>query len=145
MRSPSPARRALRLAPLVVGLLAVAPAAADEGTASFGEVIDVPLVEIEVLATDREGRPVAYTELVVPRHDPGAIFQWGTLVEPAHRGHRLGMATKVANLRWVLAEEPDRDRVYTMNAEVNDNMIAINEALGFKPVERHVSLTRKLG
>lgn len=101
-------------------------------------------VKYTTVALDRTGRPVAYTELVVPCHDPGMIFQWGTLVAPEHRGHRLGMATKVANLRWVLAEETDRDRVYTMNAEVNDNMIAINEALGFKPVERHVSLMRKL-
>jgi GNAT superfamily N-acetyltransferase len=102
-------------------------------------------VKYTTVALDRTGRPVAYSELVIPRHDPGMIFQWGTLVAPEHRGHRLGMATKVANLRWVIAEAPDRDRVYTMNAEVNDNMIAINEALGFKPVERHVSLMRKLG
>jgi GNAT superfamily N-acetyltransferase len=102
-------------------------------------------VKYTTVALDGDGTPVAYTELVVPHNDPGAIFQWGTLVAPAHRGHRLGMATKVANLRWVLEEAPERDRVYTMNAEVNDAMIGINEALGFRPVERHVSVHRKLG
>jgi GNAT superfamily N-acetyltransferase len=102
-------------------------------------------VKYTTVALDGDGTPVAYTELVVPHHDPGAIFQWGTLVAPAHRGHRLGMATKVANLRWVLAEAPERDRVYTMNAEVNDAMIGINVALGFRAVERHVSVHRKLG
>lgn len=102
-------------------------------------------VKYTTVALDGDGTPVAYTEIVLPHYDPGALFQWGTLVAPEHRGHRLGMATKVANLRWVVEEAPDRERVYTMNAEVNDSMIAINEALGFRPVERHVSLFRKLG
>lgn len=92
-----------------------------------------------------DGVPVAYSELVVPRHDPGMVFQWGTLVHPDHRGHRLGMATKVANLAWVQREAPGRERVYTMNAEVNQQMVGINEALGFRPVERHVSLLKRLG
>jgi GNAT superfamily N-acetyltransferase len=90
------------------------------------------------------GCVVAYSELVVPAYDPGAVFQWGTLVHRDHRGHRLGMATKVANLRWVQREVTDRSRVYTMNAEVNAQMIGINETLGFRPVERHVSLHRRL-
>ncbi len=81
----------------------------------------------------------------MPRHDPGMVFQWGTLVHPDHRGHRLGMATKVANLAWVQREAPGRERVYTMNAEVNQQMVGINEALGFRPVERHVSLLKRLG
>lgn len=96
------------------------------------------------VALDRDGLPVAYTELVVPRFDPQVVYQWGTLVRPEHRGHRLGMATKVANLRWVQDEVAGRDRVYTMNAEVNDQMIGINETLGFRPVERHVSLHRRM-
>ena len=96
------------------------------------------------VAVDPSGLPVAYSELVVPAFDPGVLFQWGTLVRPGHRGHRLGMATKVANLRWVQQEAPDRDRLYTMNAEVNDQMIGINETLGFRPVERHVSVHRRL-
>ena len=25
---------------------------------------------------------VAFTQLVVPRHDPGRVFQWGTIVDP---------------------------------------------------------------
>ena len=80
----------------------------------------------------------------MPRYDPEVVYQWGTLVRPEHRGHRLGMATKVANLRWVQREVSGRDRVYTMNAEVNDQMIGINQALGFRPVERHVSLVRRI-
>ena len=97
------------------------------------------------LAVAADGALAAYSELVLPRFDTrGALFQWGTLVHPDHRGHRLGMATKVANLRWAQAEIPDRDRIYTMNAEVNAHMIGINETLGFRPVERHVSLVHRL-
>ena len=96
------------------------------------------------VAVAADGSVVAYSELVVPAYDPGAVFQWGTLVHRDHRGHRLGMATKVANLRWVQRAAPDRSRVYTMNAEVNAQMIGINETLGFRPVERHVSLHRRL-
>jgi RimJ/RimL family protein N-acetyltransferase len=82
---------------------------------------------------------------VVPKHDPGHVFQWGTLVAAGHRGHRLGMATKAHNLLWVMAEEPGRTSLVTTNAEVNRHMIAVNEALGFRPVERHVELHRALG
>lgn len=96
------------------------------------------------VAVDADGELAAYSELVVPRHDPGHVFQWGTLVAPAHRGHRLGMATKAHNLLWVLREEPGRTALVTTNAEVNRHMIAVNEALGFRPVERHVELHRSL-
>ena len=40
------------------------------------------------VALDASGEVVAYTQLAVPRYDPGRVFQWGTLVHPDHRGHR---------------------------------------------------------
>jgi GNAT superfamily N-acetyltransferase len=88
------------------------------------------------VAVAPDGDVVAYSELIVPKYAPEHVYQWGTLVAPAHRGHRLGMATKAANLLWVQREAPDRSAVITTNAEVNDHMIAVNEALGFRPVER---------
>lgn len=81
------------------------------------------------------GSIAGHTELVVPKHDPQLVYQWDTLVLPAHRGHRLGLALKVANLAWVQAEHPERTAVRTWNAESNDPMIAVNEAMGFEPVE----------
>jgi GNAT superfamily N-acetyltransferase len=90
------------------------------------------------------GDVVAYSELVVPSFDPGHLFQWGTLVLPEHRGHRLGLATKVHNLQF-LQEHLDHPRVlFTYNAEVNDHMIAVNEVLGFRPVERLGEFQKKL-
>ena len=51
-----------------------------------------------------------------------------------HRGHRLGVAVKVANLRLLQRERPDITRLTTYNAEVNSHMIGVNEALGFRPL-----------
>lgn len=82
-----------------------------------------------------DGDMAGHTELVVPTHDPNVIYQWDTLVLPAHRGHRLGLALKVANLAWVQAEHPERESVRTWNADTNGPMIAVNDALGFEPVE----------
>jgi len=82
-----------------------------------------------------DGTIAGHTELVVPEHDPGVIYQWETLVLPTHRGHRLGLGLKVANLAWTQAEHPDRTSLRTWNAESNAPMIALNEAMGFEPVE----------
>jgi len=101
-------------------------------------------VKYTTVAVAPDGGLAAYSELVVPAHDPGHVFQWGTLVLPAHRGHRLGMATKVHNLQWLQQEAPDRTALVTFNAEVNGHMVGINEALGFRPVEREVELVRSL-
>lgn len=90
------------------------------------------------------GEVVAYSELALPSHDPGRVYQWGTLVRPAHRGHRLGMATKVHNLRRFQEQEPEPRLLYTYNAEVNSHMIAVNDALGFQPVGRLGEFQKKL-
>jgi GNAT superfamily N-acetyltransferase len=82
-----------------------------------------------------DGSIAGHTELVVPKHDPGVIYQWDTLVLPKHRGHRLGLALKVANLVWTQAAHPDRTSLRTWNAEENDPMVAVNDAMGFEPVE----------
>jgi GNAT superfamily N-acetyltransferase len=81
-----------------------------------------------------DGSLGGHNELVVAAHDPGAVYQWDTLVLPAHRGHRLGMALKVANLRTVQAAHPERTHVVTFNAASNAQMVAVNEAIGFRPV-----------
>ena len=101
-------------------------------------------VKYTTVAVAPDGELAAYSELVVPRYDPMHVYQWGTLVVPAHRGHRLGVATKVHNLQWLQQEAPDRTALVTFNAEVNQHMVAINEALGFRPVEREVELVRAL-
>lgn len=96
------------------------------------------------VALDGAGDVVAYTQLNVPRHDPGRAYQWGTLVDPAHRGHRLGLAVKVENHRLLQESETGLTAVVTYNAEVNDHMIAVNKRLGFVPVARSAEFLKVL-
>lgn len=88
------------------------------------------------VALDAAGEVVAYTCAVAPDAEPDRCYQWGTLVRPDHRGHRLGLAVKVANLRQLQREQPGRRLLVTFNAESNGPMVAVNEQLGFRPVER---------
>ncbi|MQA61670.1 MAG: GNAT family N-acetyltransferase [Actinophytocola sp.] len=78
---------------------------------------------------------VGYSTLSYTPDDPTHAQQWNTIVEPAHRGHRLGMITKAANLRFALEHEPATRTVMTINAESNGPMNAINAALGFVPFD----------
>ncbi|HEY0645380.1 MAG TPA: GNAT family N-acetyltransferase [Nocardioides sp.] len=96
------------------------------------------------VALSGDGEVVAYSDLATTVHEPGRAFQWGTLVDPAHRGHRLGVAVKVANLRLLQRERPDVRRLTTYNAEVNSHMIEVNEAMGFRPVARLGDFQKKL-
>ena len=96
------------------------------------------------VALDADGVVVACTDLATTVHEPGRAYQWGTLVRPDHRGHRLGVAVKVANLRLLQEQRPDVRRLTTYNAEVNAHMIGVNEALGFEPVARLGDFQKRL-
>ena len=108
---------------------------ADQGRSTYATV-----------AVDADGQVVAHTVIGVPPadQDPENVYQWATLVARGHRGHRLGTAVKVANLRAVQRELPDRLRVHTSNAEANGPMVAINELLGFGVVEVNAEFQRRL-
>jgi GNAT superfamily N-acetyltransferase len=90
-----------------------------------------------------DGAVVAFSDLGVPREADEA-HQWGTLVHPDHRGHRLGAAVKVANLRALAERQPEVPHVVTCNAETNAWMVAINDLLGFRPVAMVPSFRRLL-
>lgn len=96
------------------------------------------------LAIDEDGAAVAHTELVIPSGDPGNVYQWGTLVRQDHRGHRLGLAVKARNLQAMQAAHQDRRRIFTCNSEVNDAMVAINERMGFEPIDLLAEFQLKL-
>ncbi|MEO5711025.1 MAG: GNAT family N-acetyltransferase [Nocardioidaceae bacterium] len=91
----------------------------------------------------RDGAVVAQTDLAVQPEGTTAV-QWGTFVDRVHRGHRLGAAVKVANLRVLQADRPDVTRVDTQNAETNSYMVSINERLGFEIAAVMPSLVRYL-
>ncbi|MGW6128768.1 GNAT family N-acetyltransferase [Cellulomonas sp. NPDC055163] len=80
------------------------------------------------------GRLAAVTQLETSVSQPGCAWQDATLVLREHRGHRLGMLVKAANLRHTARVRPATRRIHTWNAEENAHMLAINVALGFRPV-----------
>ncbi len=86
-------------------------------------------------ACDRDGRLVAYTQIVVCSGADRYGDQWDTLVAPAHRGHRLGTLIKVDNLALARAHHPALRVVDTDNADSNPYMVGINEAIGFRPLD----------
>jgi RimJ/RimL family protein N-acetyltransferase len=91
----------------------------------------------------RDGEAVAQTDLALQTEGDTAV-QWGTYVHRDHRGHRLGAAVKVANIRAVQRERPDIRRIDTSNAETNSWMVAINERLGFEILAVAPSFVRHL-
>jgi GNAT superfamily N-acetyltransferase len=93
---------------------------------------------------DASGRLVAVTTIGREHSTPEHAFQWITLVDPDHRGHRLGIIGKIENLRYALVHEPALENIDTWNAEVNTYMIAINEAMGFHPVDRWTAWQHEL-
>ena len=54
-----------------------------------------------------------------------------TVVTRKHRGHRLGLLVKIAMLELLATAEPQLERIATWNAQANEHMIAVNEALGY--------------
>jgi GNAT superfamily N-acetyltransferase len=83
-----------------------------------------------------DGRLVAFTDLQVTPAQPERAHQGGTLVLREHRGHRLGARMKLAVLRELADAFPAVGRISTYNSEGNAPMVAVNEALGFRPAGR---------
>ncbi len=79
------------------------------------------------------GTLAAFTALLSPAAEVEAVHQHDTLVLREHRGRRLGMLAKVANLQRLAVEQPGARRIGTWNAQENQHMLAINVALGFRP------------
>ncbi|ATG52920.1 GNAT family N-acetyltransferase [Brachybacterium vulturis] len=67
-------------------------------------------------------------------------WQENTLVMPEHRGHRLGLALKVATHRRLRERAPQLRSLVTWNSHVNPWMIEINEKLGYQILYRELVL-----
>jgi GNAT superfamily N-acetyltransferase len=80
-------------------------------------------------------RLVAWTNVGGPHDIPTHLWQNITIVDPPHRGHRLGMIVKLENLRRVRELRPDLTAIDTFNASSNEYMLAINRTMGFRPVD----------
>ena len=80
----------------------------------------------------RTGELVGMTELIVALHRPTLALQDETLVVREHRGHRLGMRLKLANVEQLVAVAPEVGTVYSWTHSGNDRMNWVNARLGFR-------------
>ncbi len=85
------------------------------------------------------------TELLVSPHSPAQGWQAVTVVHPSHRGHRLGLAVKIANLEALAARAPAVRLIVTGNAATNGPMIAVNDMLGFEIASEGMFWQKLLG
>ncbi|ANJ26720.1 GNAT family N-acetyltransferase [Agromyces aureus] len=99
--------------------------------ATEAQAIESGRTSLFAAAVDDHDTVAGFTELSLPKDSPSA-FQWSTIVLEAHRGHRLGMRVKLANLVQLHRVAPERSDVYTWNADENEHMLAINVALGYR-------------
>ena len=98
----------------------------------------------ETVALTPDRQVVAQSTLAMPLGTSTHVYQWGTFVHREHRGHRLGLATKAVNLRAVQSARDDLTLVSTQNAEANDYMVAINDKMGFHPMEVSAEYVKRL-
>lgn len=90
------------------------------------------------------GELVGISDIRVDLASPETGFVGLTIVDAGHRGHRLGLAMKLAVARLVVADFPDCRRLQTSNAETNTHMSAVNERLGFVHAENLYEMQKEL-
>jgi GNAT superfamily N-acetyltransferase len=87
-----------------------------------------------IVRHDPTGDFAGFTEIDLADWRGDLAWQGGTAVDPAHRDKGLGRWLKAAMALRVLDEQPQIKRIDTWNAGSNRPMLAINVAMGFKPV-----------
>ncbi len=78
------------------------------------------------------GDMAALNQVWVDPAVPDQGIHFITAVRREYRGHSLAVLTKVAMLDLLARAEPQLKRLETWNAESNTQMIAVNEALGYR-------------
>jgi len=94
---------------------------------------------------EESGFVAAYTVVGVNDAAPAVGRQFTTVVERQHRGHRLGLRAKLANLREIRELSPATRRIQSWNADVNENMIRVNDEMGFVARGRLIAWRKVLG
>lgn len=97
-----------------------------------------------VVRDPESGEVAGFTVIVVDPGGEAEAVQGDTIVDPKHRGKRLGTILKIANQRQLRRYRPMLRYVITWNSEANDHMIGINEAVGYRRYLRELIVQKKL-
>ncbi len=85
-----------------------------------------------------DGALVGFSSLSMTAGEPRYALQGMTVVHESARGHRLGLALKLANLEHARAHEPELAVLTTGNDAGNTPMLATNRAMGYRAVNTEV-------
>jgi GNAT superfamily N-acetyltransferase len=96
------------------------------------------------MAIAPDGSVAGVSDVRVDDSDPVHGQVGITIVAPAHRGRRLGLALKLTTHDLAVGTYPDLVSVDTSNAEVNTWMNDVNEALGYRTIETLLELQKRL-
>jgi GNAT superfamily N-acetyltransferase len=90
------------------------------------------------------GELAGHSVVVVDGERPDYAEQHDTSVVAAHRGHRLGLLLKTDMNLWLRDVQPQIVEISTWNAESNDFMIGVNEAIGYRIMGRELEFQKSL-
>lgn len=103
------------------------------------------VLNLQVVVRHKEsGELAGFTEIHIGPGEEEHCLQGATIVDPRYRGHRLGLVLKIANQRRIREWRPRMQYVWTGNADSNTQMIAINEAVGYRLAGRETLFQKKL-
>lgn len=114
--------------------------AADQGLVFDGDMLreaeEVSLAQgrrtvVTAVEEIASGSLVGLTTITVLARRPDVVFQDDTSVLDQHRGHKLGLLIKVANMVRLAEQFPDARVIYTWNAPENRYLLTVNRQLGF--------------
>jgi GNAT superfamily N-acetyltransferase len=90
------------------------------------------------------GELAGHTVVLVDGERPELADQHDTTVVASHRGHRLGMLLKTDMNLWLREVQPQITEIGTWNAESNDHMIGVNDAIGYRIKGRQLEFQKTL-
>jgi GNAT superfamily N-acetyltransferase len=102
----------------------------------FGEQLmrDIGVRRYVQAALDPDGNVAGFNVIAGYPDEPELVEIWDTGVARNHRGHGLGLRIKAAASLWVLEDRPSTRVVSTYNDEDNTWMLAVNRAMGYRPL-----------